>query len=522
MIQIFKYVLAVFSFSFIFVGIASAQQVRNIKADLRVIKGPRSQVYNECVGAGRANEGLRADWQKQLAEVQKDIGFRYIRFHGLLHDDMGVYTENSKGDPVYNWQYVDELFDYLQECHIRPFVELSFMPSALKQNNKTVFWWKANVTSPVSYAKWAELITQLLRHFEVRYGVKEVEQWPFEIWNEPNHPAFSVGSMNDYFMLYDVTVKAVKSLNPGYKVGGPATAGTAWITEMINHCYQNNIPIDFISTHDYGVVGAGFDEFGVKMQSLRKNPNSIAQKIDSVKRLILRSKLPETALHITEWSSSYSSKDPVHDSYQNATFVLNTLKNTELTANSMSYWVFTDVFEEAGPPARPFEGGFGLINLQGIKKPTYYAYQYLRQLGSTELVNLDKQSWICKDKKGEITALIYDYTYPNEGTEANQSYFRKDHPAADKGTINLELSHIPNGYYRMQLFETGYKENDPFTMYLHMGLPASLSQNQLSVLQHLSSGLPVTSQTMHVVNNNLKKQLLIRENDILFVRLTKF
>ena len=74
------------------------------------------------IGAGRANEGLRADWQEQLALVQREIGFEYIRMHGILHDDMGVYTEDAHGTPIYNFQYVDTLYDALLKMHIRPFV----------------------------------------------------------------------------------------------------------------------------------------------------------------------------------------------------------------------------------------------------------------------------------------------------------------------------------------------------------------------------------------------------------------
>jgi xylan 1,4-beta-xylosidase len=115
-------------------------QERVVSADLARARGLRSQVFKECIGAGRANEGLRADWQQQLALVQKEIGFRYIRMHGLLNDDMGVYREDSRGNPIYNWQYIDVLYDYLLSVKIKTFVELAFMPAALASGSTTVFW----------------------------------------------------------------------------------------------------------------------------------------------------------------------------------------------------------------------------------------------------------------------------------------------------------------------------------------------------------------------------------------------
>jgi xylan 1,4-beta-xylosidase len=133
-------------------------QSRTVRADLAEVVGPHTKVPLRVVGAGRANEGLRADWQEQLAVVQREIGFQYVRMHGILHDDMGVYSEDTHGDPKYNFQYVDALYDALLKEHIRPFVELTFMPSKLASGQKTVFWWKGNITPPKDPEKWKMLI----------------------------------------------------------------------------------------------------------------------------------------------------------------------------------------------------------------------------------------------------------------------------------------------------------------------------------------------------------------------------
>ena len=198
-------------------------------------------MFRECVGAGRANEGLRVDWQQQLALVKKECDFKYIRMHGLLTDDMGVYKEDNKGNPEYNFQYIDVLYDYLVSIGMKPFVELSFMPAALASGTKTVFWWKGNITPPKDYKKWEDLIHNLVLHFTERYGADEVKTWYFEVWNEPNLNFFWSGDQEEYFKLYRYTVQAIKSVNKEYRVGGPATAGAAWVPEMINFCSENKI-----------------------------------------------------------------------------------------------------------------------------------------------------------------------------------------------------------------------------------------------------------------------------------------
>jgi xylan 1,4-beta-xylosidase len=173
----------------------STGENRIISVDFQMEKGPMNTMFKECIGAGRANEGLRADWQQQLRLTKQECGFKYIRMHGLLTDDMGVYQEDQKGNPKYNFQYIDVLYDFLLEIGMKPFVELGFMPSALASGDQTIFWWKGNVSPPKDYQKWEDLIRNLVEHFTERYGADEVKTWYFEVWNEPNlSPGFWTGT----------------------------------------------------------------------------------------------------------------------------------------------------------------------------------------------------------------------------------------------------------------------------------------------------------------------------------------
>jgi xylan 1,4-beta-xylosidase len=260
---------------------------RIIAADLNQVRGPHSTVFRRCIGAGRANEGLRADWQQQLALVQREIGFDYIRMHGLLHDDMGVYQEDAKGNPVYNFQYIDQLYDALLRLHIKPFVELGFMPSALASGKDTVFWWKGNITPPKSYDKWAGLITALVRHWEQRYGSDEVKTWYFEVWNEPDIRPFYTATLEEYSKLYRITAEAIKKINPGYRVGGPASAIPYRFEEaLIQFCAREKVPIDFVSTHAYGVKQGFFDDTGNRGTILDPDPAAVRSRMVHSRELI--------------------------------------------------------------------------------------------------------------------------------------------------------------------------------------------------------------------------------------------
>src|SRR5215216_6232165 len=209
---------------------------RVIDADYASVRGRHDKFFRRVVGAGRAAEGLRADWQRDLALVRRECGFEYVRFHGLLQDELGVYTEDRQGRPVYNFQYIDAVYDAILGAGVRPFVEFGFMPQRLASGEKSIFWWKGNITPPRDYARWEGLVGALVRHWTERYGRDEVRRWYFEVWNEPNlKDLFWSGDQADYFKLYDSTVSEIKRVSADYRVGGPATAGRAWVPDMIAH-----------------------------------------------------------------------------------------------------------------------------------------------------------------------------------------------------------------------------------------------------------------------------------------------
>lgn len=497
-------------------------QQRQIDIDIARIKGPLNKTFNMTVGAGRANEGLRADWQQQLAEIKKDAGFRYIRMHGLLSDDMGVYRIDSRGNELYNFQYIDALYDYLLSIGVKPFVELGFMPSAMASGDKTIFWWRGNVTPPRSYENWGKLVKTLTEHWTERYGAAEVATWYFEVWNEPNLDGFWAGTQQDYFKLYAFAARAIKSVNPAYKVGGPATAGAAWIPELIEYCRRNGAPIDFVSTHTYGVKQGFLDEFGTTGTVLSKDEDAISKDVLKSRAEIAASAMPNLELHYTEWSSSYTPADPTHDSYQQAAYILQKLKQVGNAAQSMSYWVFTDIFEEPGPRFEAFHGGFGLMNTQGIKKPAYFAYQFLNRLAGTELRNTDKQSIAATDGQGNVQVLLWDSTYTLPDKTNNQQYFIRDLPARSKGEVGVDLRHLRPGAYTLITRQVGYRQNDAFTAYIDMGSPKQLTRAQTASLKAAASGKPSQQRRLRVgADGALHLALPLRENDVYLLELNR-
>jgi xylan 1,4-beta-xylosidase len=337
---------------------------------------PLPHFWEHTVGSGHATLALRADWQTQLARAHHELGVRHVRFHGILCDDMGTLISQSE-KLLYSFFNADQIFDFLLKIGMKPFVELSFMPSILASGGQTVFHYRANVSPPKDYSQWAALVRKLVKHWVERYGLDEVRQWFFEVWNEPNLTAFGTGIQADYFELYSYTSRAIKAVDASLKVGGPATAANAWVSDFIAYCQSTNLALDFITTHHYPT-----DAFG--------NPGDDTEaQLAAGKRSVLREQAREVRaqagnrpVYYTEWCTSSNPRDPLHDEPFAAAFIIKTVLEANGLVEGYSYWTFSDIFEENYFPSVPFHGGFGLLNIHGIAKPAYRAFQLLHELGT--------------------------------------------------------------------------------------------------------------------------------------------
>jgi xylan 1,4-beta-xylosidase len=188
----------------------------------------------------------------------------------------------------------------------------------------------------------------------------------------------------------------------------------------------------------------------------------------------------------------------------------------------MSYWTFTDIFEESGPRATPFHGGFGLINYEDINKPAFYAYQFLNKLGNHELMDSDSASWACKDDKGNMQVLLWDITNAIPDSLSSRDYYKKDIPSNTKGKVIINFKNLSAGKYELKVYQTGYKINDPYTTYLDMGSPSQLTKQQVQTIKQKNNGAPVMQKTIVVGSNKTFNETLdLRENDVFLVTLNK-
>lgn len=387
-----------------------AQEKIEINAQAQATPFPH--FWEEMFGSGRANLSLRESYRNDLRAVKQVTDFRYVRFHAILHDENGVYNEDEHGNPVYNFSYVDQIYDGLLKNGVRPVVEISFMPKKLAFNPDALhpFWYKQNVSPPKSMEGWDGLMTHFAQHLVDRYGIDEVSQWYFEVWNEPNIDFWNgIPRDKSYFELYAHTARDLKSVSPRLRMGGPATAAASWVDDFLKYAAENHVPLDFVSSHGYAddtvenLFGTNED---IPMD------DRVCRAIGKVRKQIQASAMPHLPLFWTEWNVQGMNES--RDTSFVGTGLANTIRECDGLVDMMSFWTFSDVFEEGGPIPKPFEGQFGLRAKGGINKPSYYAFALLHQLGDQRIANPSTDVIATKASDGALAIAVWNLVDPDK------------------------------------------------------------------------------------------------------------
>jgi len=420
-------------------------------------------------GSGRAILSLREGYRNDLRACKSIFDLQYVRFHGIFHDEVGVYDEDKDGKPLYNFSYVDQIYDGLLENHVRPFVELSFTPKKMASKDMLHgFWYHPNVSPPKDPKKWGDFISAFVKHLVDRYGEDEVSKWYFEVWNEPNLD-FWGGDPHEstYYDLYDVTARAVKSVNSKLLVGGPATAQAAWTGRFIDHCVKNNVPVDFVSTHVYGDDTAK-DVFNTDETIPRAS--MVARAMKKVHDEVKASSRPNLPIIWSEFNATYMNKPEVTDSAFMGPWLANHIKQADGLADEVSYWTFSDVFEEQGVVKKPFYGGYGLIAAGSIPKAAFNAFKLLHLLGSERLkvTPAAGPGLATKHADGNVAVAIWNYATPEE--------------SGAKKTITVKLDDA-TPFKTAHVWRVNGEHGSSYDAWLKMGSPDFPTQDQLKSLR---------------------------------------
>lgn len=455
--------------------------VREVAIDANAKAHAFPHFWEETFGSGRAILALRDNYRRDLKDVHDKVGMRYVRFHAILHDEVGVYDEDDAGKPVYNFTYVDQIYDGLLDRGVRPFVEISFMPYKLASDPKAVhpFWYKQNVSPPKDYAKWDALMHAFAQHLVDRYGIDEVAQWYFEVWNEPNID-FWAGDPKQatYFELYDHTARALKAVSPRLRVGGPSSSSAHWVPEFLKHVNEQHVPVDFVSSHGYADDTVE-DLFGTHEAIPMRD--RICRAIGKVHAQIAESASPGLPLMWTEWNVPSYGDLGARDNWYVGPALARDIGQCDGLVKMMSFWTFDDVFEEGGVKQKPFDNGFGLIAPGMIKKPSFYDFALLHKLGGERIANDSDDVLVTRRKDGTLVVAAWNL-------------MEMDKLAAGKPvTMRLRFVGVaPTA--KVSIERVDEMHGNPLRAYAAMGSPTYPTREQVAKMNK-ASALPAPEQS---------------------------
>jgi Beta-xylosidase len=404
--------------------------------------------FFKMLAVARASDLLRARVREQLSLARKELGFEYLRFHGIFDDEMGIL--HPAGQRTYNFTLIDEILDFMLSLGIRPFLELSFMPTAIASGDKTVFFYRGNATPPRDWALWEALMTAFMEHLVGRYTLPEIRLWYFEVWNEPNLADFWTGSFEDYLRLYAISAQVIKGIDPAIPVGGPAISSfqfseaKAYLERFMAACAERGLPLDFVSGHPYPVW---YYRQGDEIAAEIRGPDQTREDMIWIRDAVHASAYPEAEIHLDEWNTSSDCHDLIHDTAFMAPFILRNYLSGQGLAQSLCYWALSDLFEEGGVPEREFHGGFGLFNKASLQKPQYHAFAALRRLGE-ELLAQGEDYIVTRDAAGSFQALAWNYLH-----------YERGYADGDKSALDY--------YERYEVFERGERRLFRFSLPKH-------------------------------------------------------
>jgi xylan 1,4-beta-xylosidase len=460
---------------------------------------PFPHFWEQMFGSGRAILSLRDGYRQDIRTVKKDTGFTYVRFHAIFHDETGFYDVDAKGRPVYNFSYIDQIYDGLLDNGVKPFVELSFMPVKMASDPKMLhsFWYKQNISPPKDYAAWDGMIQAFVKHLVDRYGIAEVSQWYFEVWNEPNID-FWAGEpkLETYLELYDHTARDVKQVDERLRVGGPATARTDWVKEFLTYCKSHSVPVDFVSTHVYGNDSAQ-DIFG--SNEVISQDSMVCRAVKKVHDQVGASAYPEMPLIMSEFNATWKTETEVTDSVFMGPWLADTIRQCDGMTKMMSYWSFSDVFEEQGVVKTPFYGGYGLIAEDNIPKPALNAFAMLHELGDTRLPSNSDSALITKRKDGTIVAALWNYAPPSNApfnSEAREFKLKFNEAVTQAKLWRLDATHGNVG----QAFDAMGRPDNPTRMQiLRLRWAGGMSPAEVEVVKDGELSVIIPAQGLVVI-----------------------
>jgi xylan 1,4-beta-xylosidase len=436
----------------------------------------------------------RADVLDHLRMARDELGVRHVRAAAMYSPELCVWDydladwrKREERSKRANWQFVDIALEGLLALGLKPIYTTCFTPVGMTDDRVAKCWPDENPTGmPRDLAQWQDFVAGGIRHHIERYGIEEVRSWYFECWNEPNlRPGFFGGTQDDFFRLWSATWRAIKSVNPDLRFGGPSTARSEWIPAFLDFTSKDRTPPDYLITHVYNNDSENeplspFD--GPASHKVKDSPHFASGVIRGLRKA-LDQRAWKGEVQWNEWGRSWFLHDLLRETALEPAFIVKTMAQNSQEADAFAYWCLSDVYNQCGIQSSEFQGNYGMLSLHGLRKPAWMAHQLLNRLGAERVpVSGGNELFGALATRDGDKAAALVYAYP-------QQY--------DAAPVRIEVR-IAWPFGRRALTRLGAEENNIIATWKGMGAPAYPTSVQLARLRALNTLQPASAEALRI------------------------
>lgn len=414
------------------------------------------ETYLEFFTVARAIDFLSLPHRKMIEDLLNNIPFKYVKFHGILDDNMHI-IKRRNDKYTYSFIYVDMVLDYIVSLGIKPLIQLSYMPSCLAETNN-MYDNGMIISFPKDETLYLDLIKEFTLHIISRYG-SVVESWPFTFWNAPDTSEYAYGFKDvvRFSNLYSKVYNTVKSINNRIKFGSPSLLPLAdecikFDKAFLHLTKQNGTYPDFLIVHYYA---NNFNNFfkRINKEQFSTNPDTFNDFIDFIKKTTFYN---GNKIYLTEFNFTSSHRNLLSDTIFSSSYIIKNIIENLDRLDSFGHWYLSDLIDDTQLPNTMLHGGLGFYTINGIKKPSFYAYYFLSKLHK-EIILKDKGIIITK-KDNSITIILYNYEHFSNlyasGDYFELSYNNRYIPFAENKNIVYNISIDNINYCNYEIKET--------------------------------------------------------------------
>lgn len=498
-------------------------------------KGPFLHNYKKTAALGKAKEILLSKNQEILKKIQNEIKFEYLSFHGLLDDDMMLYSEDSFGTPELSFSLIDATFDFLQSIKLKPVLELSFMPKALaKDNPATSYYAQSIISLPYDIEKWNYMIRCLINHLMDRYGDSEVATWPIYLWSTPDLHTSHLGGdgLDDYNALYYATWQTIKACNPNLIMGSPNFSNHSletgdYLASFIAFCTEHDCMPDFLCMNFFATSNLQKITDTTKTDTnlvLHSSPDAFSETLDKVKENFEKLGVSHLPFYICEWNSSISHRELLHDTAFKSSYVVKNILENHNRFQSLAYWTLSDLLGEVKLSGQQFHGGLGMFTFDGTPKAVYHAYELLSQLGDTLIDSGD--GYFLTQNANELQLMLYNYhhfsalyaagelfdvTPTNRYTPFDRTYTQK---------FIIPLRNLADGNYVLTETVVNKEYGSSYDKWVELGAETLTNAKEQQYLR--SASVPkIIRKSVHVESHQLIISRELEPHEIRLIKIRK-